>query len=174
MIRVRLNEPLRRAPGGKCEFNDHCIASTSYGGYALDNWFYYIEHLAFRLTAEKEILDIGGYLPCHNWTVDPELTVPKPTLELGIVLDEPFDPSGRDGGQDFDFPVTCNPESRTVALRFLDASTGEQFASPHSDFFVGISGDQRELACVILANVEGVTPKLFSHGWVRSILRWRG
>ncbi len=146
--------------GGLTEYKELCLHSESDNSYAQDRWCFYLNRFAVVCCADRQIIQVDGYLPQHNWNRVDSISVPETLINHNFVIDEPFDPSGRDANETVALSVDYSVSQRIVRIndeRIKDENADCVFVSPHEDLLVGaIKADTMRLSSFLLLNVRGI------------------
>ena len=161
MPRVKLISVEERFDG-LASYDDSChnLFSKNKKPHAFEKWFFDIETFGITCTDDKQIIEVGGYLPKKHWILNRSIIVPEPTPCRNFVIDESFDASMRNAREEIGLHVEVSSERSVVKVRIknaIDEDADKVFVSPHDNLIVGATdADPMILTEFILLNVTGV------------------
>lgn len=144
---------------GSTSYDTYVISGETRHWYNQDKWQYVIDRMVFVCTAWKEILTVDGYLPHLRWRRVEKIDLPSIAPNKGFVIEEPFDATGRTGGEALEYSTEWSPGQRIVHVRFGEQSKAEKvYISPHEGLLLGARlGPSLELSDLLFVDVEGLT-----------------
>lgn len=141
---------------GRCSYGDYNIDTKSDNPYDQDKWYYTIDHLVLVCTAYKAVLSVYGYVPHVAWTFAPiKRSYPQFEKSSEVIIDEEFDPAGRDAFEHCEYSVVCDLHHRIIQCVLFESEDRDiEYASPHENLLLGVVDNQ--LSELVFLNVSSL------------------